>query len=91
MPWSFWASYLLKLAIAGAVLAAVYVVARKLRGWRFAAERADRALRVVDAAALSPHAAVYVIEAGARRFLVGTSGAAIATLAELERANLPAD
>ena len=88
MPWSFWAGYLLKLGVAGALLAALYAVARVLRRMRFFARPANRKIRVIETAVLSQHAAIYLLRVGQRCFLVGTAGADIATLAELAPAEL---
>jgi flagellar biogenesis protein FliO len=89
MPWTFWASYLLKLGIVGLMLAATYCAAVALRRLPFFAARADRRIRIVESAALSQHAAVYLVRVGARCFLVGTAGTSIATLGELAAAELP--
>jgi flagellar biogenesis protein FliO len=88
MPWSFWASYLLKVGIVGALLAALYAAARALRRTRFFGRPADRRIRVLETALLSQHAAIYLLGVGERYFLVGASGATIATLAELAPADL---
>jgi flagellar biogenesis protein FliO len=83
MPWSFWASYLLKLGVVGALLAALYAVARALRRMRLFARSDQQRIRVIETAVLSQHAAIYLLNVGTRRFLIGTSGASITTLAEL--------
>jgi flagellar biogenesis protein FliO len=88
MPWSFWASYLLKLGVIGALLAVLYAGARALRRMRFFASRGDRSINVIDSVALSQHAAIHLLNVGTRYFLIGTAGAAIATLAELAPAEL---
>jgi flagellar biogenesis protein FliO len=83
MPWTFWATYIAKLAIVGLVLAALYVVARKLRETRFFAHRAGRCVSVVESAMLSQHVAIHLLRAGNRYFLVGSASAAISVLVEL--------
>ncbi len=88
MPWSFWASYLLKLGIVGVLLAVLYAAARAFRRMSCFAHPADRRIRVMDTAVLSQHAAIYLLSVGARYFLVGTAGAGIATLAEFAPAEL---
>jgi flagellar biogenesis protein FliO len=82
MPPSFWAAYVEKLAIVAVVLTTLYVVARSLRQLRFFA-RAGRSLSLVDSLMLSQHAALHVVRAGARYFLVGSAAAGLSTLAEL--------
>jgi flagellar biogenesis protein FliO len=81
MPWSFWAGYLAKLALVALAFAVIYVLTRWLQGTRFLA-RGDRLVSVVESAALSPHAALYLIRAGTRYFLVGTG---VRMLAEIKR------
>lgn len=71
MPWSFWAGYLAKLTLVALALAAIYVLARWVRRTRFF-ERHNRLVNVVEATALSQHAALYLVQAGSRYFLVGT-------------------
>ena len=90
MPWSFWAAYIVKLALVGLVLAALYVVARKLRETRFFAHRPGRCVSVVESTMLSQHAAVHLLRAGNRYFLVGSASAAISVLVELAPADLAA-
>jgi flagellar biogenesis protein FliO len=79
MPWSFWAGYLAKLTLVALALAIIYVLARWLRRTRFF-ERGDRFLNVVESAALSQHAALYLVRAGSRYFLIGTG---VSMLAEV--------
>ncbi|MBV8344568.1 MAG: flagellar biosynthetic protein FliO [Candidatus Eremiobacteraeota bacterium] len=87
MAWSFWAAYLLKLAIVGLVLAASYAAAHALRRLRCFSTSADRKLRVLESAAISQHAAVHLVKAGRRYFLIGAAGTSIAVLAELAAAD----
>jgi flagellar biogenesis protein FliO len=86
MPSSFWVSYLLKLGVVALLLVALYAAARALRRMRLFASSADRSITVIESVALSPHVAVYLLRVGTRCFLIGTAGAALATLAELEPA-----
>jgi flagellar biogenesis protein FliO len=71
MPWSFWAGYIAKLALVALAFAVVYVLARWVRRTRFF-ERTDRLVNVVESTALSQHAALYLVRAGSRYFLIGT-------------------
>jgi flagellar biogenesis protein FliO len=82
MPWSFWAEYLAKLTFVALALAVIYVLARWLRRTRFF-ERGDRLVNVVESAALSQHAALYLVRAGSRYFLIGTG---VSMLAEVDGA-----
>ncbi len=90
MPWTFWAAYIVKLAILGLVLATLYAVARKLRETRLFAHRPGRCVSVVESAMLSQHAAIHLLRAGNRYFLVGSASAAISVLVELAPADLAA-
>lgn len=79
MPWSFWAGYVAKLALVALALAVTYILARWVRRTRFF-ERGDRLVNVVESTALSQHAALYLVRAGSRYFLIGTG---VCMLAEL--------
>jgi flagellar biogenesis protein FliO len=83
MGWAFWAGYLGKLAIAAAVLAALYAVARVLRG-EHPLSRGARCVRLLATTPLSPHAALHLVRVGTRHFLLGSGGGAVSSLAELE-------
>lgn len=82
---SFWTAYLVKLAITAVVLAALYLAGRRLRAMRPFSGR-GRCLTVVETTALSPHAALHVVEIGSRRFLLGSAAGGISSLAELTEA-----
>jgi flagellar biogenesis protein FliO len=79
--------YLIKVAIVGMVLAALYLLGRALRKTRLLAQ-SNRRLCVIESLMLSPHAAVYVLRAGTRYFLVGAGSAGVARLAELTLAEV---
>jgi flagellar biogenesis protein FliO len=87
MPWSFWAGYFEKLAILGLALAALYMIARRLRQSRFFAP-AGRCVRLVESMMLSQHAALYVVRVGTRYFLIGSTASVVSTLAELKEAEI---
>ncbi|HEV3091058.1 MAG TPA: flagellar biosynthetic protein FliO [Candidatus Cybelea sp.] len=82
MPPAFWAAYALKLGLAAAVLALLYVLAQRLRAGSLP-RRAHRCVEVVESAMLSPQAAVHLLRVGKRYVLVGRSANAICALAEL--------
>lgn len=89
MPGNFWTRYAIALVIVSAMLAALYALARACKR-QGAVPRRRKRLRVVDSVALSPHAAVAVIEAAGRRFLVGSGDAGVTLLAELQpRSDMP--
>jgi|GEM_PF-4223884 len=79
---AFWASYFEKLAVLAALLSALYLLARRLREGRLP-RKTSRQISVLDSAMLSQHAAVHVVRAGARCFLIGSTAAGVAALAEL--------
>jgi flagellar biogenesis protein FliO len=87
MPASFWAGYLVKLAILALILGALYLAGRKLRQGRLFVGT-DRRVRVLETTMLSPHAAVYLLEVGTRYFLIGSSHAGVSKLAEVAAAEL---
>ena len=89
MPLSFWTAYVVKLAVLGAVLAALYVIAGKLRRWRFLGAGTSRLLRVVETRVLSSHAAIHVVQVGPRYLLIGTATGAISTLGEVDSFEIP--
>ena len=88
MPWSFWASYLLKLGLVGLLLGTMYAIGCGLRSLRRYGRRTDRSLCVLETAVLSQHATVYLLKVGARYFLVGAASASMALLAELAPGDL---
>jgi flagellar biogenesis protein FliO len=82
MPWSFWAGYLEKLALVALLLGAMYAVARALRQTRFFG-RASRSATLIEALALSQHAAIYIVRVGSRYFLLGGTASTVSPLTEL--------
>ncbi len=83
MPWPFWAAYGLRLAAAALVLAALYALARVLRGVRLRGS-AKRFVAVVETTILSPQATLHLLRVGERYLLVGSASGGISLLAELE-------
>jgi flagellar biogenesis protein FliO len=79
---SFWAAYLVKLALLGALLAALYGLARLLRESRLVPRGRRRHVQLIESAALSPQAAVHLLRIGTRYLLVGGGNACICKLAE---------
>jgi flagellar biogenesis protein FliO len=88
VPWSFWASYLLKLGVVALIVAALYAGARWLRRLRRLTGRGDRSLYVIETVALSQHAVVALLGVGTRYFMVGAAGTEIALLAEVAPAEV---
>jgi flagellar protein FliO/FliZ len=84
MSWAFWAGYVEKLAIVAFILVALYVLARRLGESRLFA-RPGRCVRLVESLVLSQHAALHVVRAGSRYFLIGSAAGGVTTLAELAR------
>lgn len=88
MPWSFWEAYAVKLLILGAVLGALYALARKLKGARLFSRRTERYVTVVESTMLSPHAAVHLLRVGTRYLLIGGGNAGLFKLAEFSAGEL---
>jgi flagellar biogenesis protein FliO len=85
---SFWEAYVLKLAILGAVLAALYALARRLKGLKLFSRGAGRYVTVIESTILSPHAAVHLLRVGARYLLIGGGNAGLFKLAEFTAGEL---
>jgi flagellar biogenesis protein FliO len=82
MPWSFWEAYAVKLLILGLMLAALYALARRLKGLRFFARGVDRYVTVIESTMLSQHATVHLLRVGRRYLLIGGGNAGLFKLAE---------
>ncbi len=91
MPSSFWEAYVLKLAILGAVLAALYALARRLKGVKLFSRGAGRYVTVIESTMLSPHAAVHLLRIGRRYLLIGGGSAGLFKLAEFSTSELEVD
>jgi len=89
MPMAFWPAYFVKLAVMAALLLLLYALARKLRQLRFFNADPSRLLQVVESRMLSQHAAIHVVQAGRRYFLIGSTAGAIATLGEVDSSEIP--
>lgn len=87
MPPSFWMAYAVRLAVVAVMLAALYVIARKVRETKLFA-RGGRCLELLESVMVSQHAAIHVVRAGARYFLIGTSAERVTRLAELTESEL---
>jgi flagellar biogenesis protein FliO len=88
MPWSFWEAYAVKLLILGLMLAALYALARRLKGLRFFARGVDRYVTVIESTMLSQHAAVHLLRVGTRYLLIGAGNAGLTKLAEFSAGEL---
>lgn len=71
MPANFWMAYAEKLTIVAIVLAALYFAGRRLNRTRFFAN--GRRMKLVESLALSPRAALHLVQVGARYFLIGSA------------------
>jgi flagellar biogenesis protein FliO len=88
MPWSFWEGYIVKLAILGAMLAATYALARKLKTTKLFGGGARRYVEVIESTMLSQHAAVHLLRVGSRYLLIGGGTAGLFKLAEFSPGEL---
>ena len=80
-------AYALRLAVVAVMLAALYVVARKLRETRLFA-RGGRCLELLESVMVSQQATIHVVRVGARYFLIGTSTERVTRLAELAESDV---
>jgi flagellar biogenesis protein FliO len=78
----FWTAYVARLAILALVLVVLYVVARKLQSAKLFI-RSGRRLQLLESAMLSQHAALHLVRAGKRYFLIGSAAGGVTRLAEL--------
>ena len=88
MPWSFWQAYAVKLLILGLMLAALYAIARRLKGVGSLSRGADRYVTVIESTMLSQHAAVHLLRVGTRYLLIGGGNAGLFRLAEFSAGEL---
>jgi flagellar biogenesis protein FliO len=86
MPASFWAGYILRLAIVGVVLGALYTLARLLRTLRMNAP-SGRCVSVVESTILSPHATLHLLRVGERYMLLGSGS--VCVIGEVEPSEVP--
>lgn len=90
MPFAFWTGYLPGLAIVGALLFGLYVLARNLARRRLFAGGGAQLVSVVTSTFVAQNVAIHVIKAGGRYLLVGCAAAQMRTLAELAPAEVEA-
>ena len=76
------------LAVILLLLAGVAVLARRLRG-RHWAGRLDQPIKIVASRALGWQSCLLIVEAGGRRFLVGSSRAGLTAIGALDAAPPP--
>ena len=88
MPANFWVAYAEKLTILAIVLAALYFAGRRLNRTRLLAK--GRRMTLIESLALSPRAALHLVQVGARYFLIGSADA-VGLLTELAAADAVAD
>jgi hypothetical protein len=91
VPSSFWEAYVVKLAILGVVLAALYALGRRLKGLKLFSRGAGRYVIVIESTMLSPHAAVHLLRIGPRYLLIGGGSAGLCKLAEFSSGELGTD
>lgn len=83
MPAGFWEGYIAKLLVVALMLTTLYVIGARLRRPGIFGRNAARFIHVIETTMLSQHAALYVIRAGTRYFVIGAGTGGIARLAEL--------
>ena len=77
---SFWAAYAFKLAILAMAMAALYVLAHRLRNTRWWRRSPGGSLRVLESAMLAPHATIHLVRAGNRYLLLGVGAGILAEI-----------
>lgn len=77
--------YAVALGVVALLLVGLSAATRFLARGRTRLARANRSVELLESAALTQHASLHVVGIGGRRYLVGTSGAAIALLLKLPR------
>ena len=77
--------YAVALGVVALLLVGLSATTRFYARGRLRPQRRGKAIDVLDSAALTQNAAVHVVDVEGRRYLVGTSGTAIALLAKLPR------
>jgi flagellar biogenesis protein FliO len=88
MPANFWAVYAEKLTIVAIVLAALYFAGRRLNRTRLFAN--SRRMKLIESLALSPRAALHLVQVEARYFLIGSADE-VGLVTELAAADAAAD
>ena len=79
-----WTNYLLTLATVALVLAALGLLARRVRHMRTAGKLREDRVAVIESAMLSQHASLHVVRVGQRYVLIGTADATVTFLCEIE-------
>ena len=82
MTAAYWTMYFERLAIVALVLIGLYVLGRKLRELRIFTS-ASRRLCVIESVALSPHAALHIVQADRRSFLIASASTGVTGVAEV--------
>jgi hypothetical protein len=82
LPSSFWEAYVLKVAILGSALLALYALACRLKGVKLFSRGTGRYVTVIESTMLSPHTAVHLLRIGPRYLLIGGGSAGLFKLAE---------
>jgi flagellar biogenesis protein FliO len=90
MPDGFWEGYVAKLLVVALMLTMLYVIGARLRRQGMFGRNTARFIHVIETTMLSQHAALYVIRAGTRYFVIGAGTGGIVTLAELAPRELEA-
>ena len=79
-----WTNYLLTLAIVALVLAALGLLARRVRRMRLAGKLREDRVAVIESALLSQHASLHVVRVGERYVLIGAADASVTFLCDVE-------
>lgn len=88
MPLAIWAGYCERLAILALILAGLYAACKHLRKMGLLTRR-GHCIHVLETAALSPHAAIHLVQVAKRYFLIGSGPVTRLTELDVEVAELP--
>lgn len=83
MASSFWLSYALALLVVALLLGGLYLVVRGLARGRILTSASRRLVTVLESTPLSQHAALHVIKAGSRYYLIGGGQGHVSSIVEL--------
>lgn len=83
MSGNFWFNYIMALVVVALMLGGLYALVRGLSRGRILLSANRRLVTVLESTQLAQHAAVHVVKAGTRYYLIGATSGGLNALAEL--------
>ncbi len=83
MAGNFWFNYIMALVVVALMLGGLYALTRGLARGRLLLSTKRRLVTVLESTPLAQHAAMHVVKAGNRYYLIGASNGQLNSLAEL--------